>query len=211
LPGSTSPDLPLTAGRFPQVVAQVGVAAGPAQQRAARPPGRLPRGAGLLAAGRAGREPRRGRRPRGRLQGPTRTRSGRGTPPCSRWHSRGAAPGRAGRPQPGALHPASGRLVVRGKRDKQRELFTDNGAARALDAWLMVCGSIPGPLFCRVRKRADHPGPADHPRPSTGCSSTGPGRPGWPGSPRRRPPDRHRQPPFCETARSPRCGSNGTS
>ncbi len=47
----------------------------------------------------------------------------------------------------------SGRLVIRvGKGRKQRAVFVQGGAARALTAWLAVRGSADGPLFMPVLK-----------------------------------------------------------
>ena len=44
----------------------------------------------------------------------------------------------------------NGRLVVRGKRNKTRAVYVVNGAASALDDWLVVRGAAPGPLFFPV-------------------------------------------------------------
>ena len=43
-------------------------------------------------------------------------------------------------------------LRVNGKRNKQREVFLQNGALRALRAWLELRGDAPGYLLCRVLK-----------------------------------------------------------
>jgi site-specific recombinase XerD len=43
-------------------------------------------------------------------------------------------------------------LLIRGKGDKERKAYLENGAAQALSDWLVVRGSDPGPVFCRVRK-----------------------------------------------------------
>lgn len=43
-------------------------------------------------------------------------------------------------------------LRVNGKRNKQREIFVQNGALRALRAWLDLRGDAPGCLVCRVLK-----------------------------------------------------------
>lgn len=50
-------------------------------------------------------------------------------------------------------NPDAGTLVVRGKRNKQRELPVANGgAAEALADWLAVRGTEPGPIFCPINK-----------------------------------------------------------
>jgi len=46
----------------------------------------------------------------------------------------------------------SGRLVVRGKGNKERTAWLINGAARALSDWLAVRGNEPGALFVAVNK-----------------------------------------------------------
>lgn len=48
--------------------------------------------------------------------------------------------------------PATDRLVIRGKGNKERPVFATNGARDALEDWLIIRGSEPGPLFWRVRK-----------------------------------------------------------
>lgn len=48
--------------------------------------------------------------------------------------------------------PESGRLVVRGKGNKERTAWLVNGAARALSDWLAVRGDTPGALFVAVNK-----------------------------------------------------------
>jgi integrase/recombinase XerD len=49
--------------------------------------------------------------------------------------------------------PASGELRVRqGKGNRDRLMFTANGSADALRAWLAVRGDIPGPLFLPINK-----------------------------------------------------------
>lgn len=47
----------------------------------------------------------------------------------------------------------SGRLLVHGKRNKQRYVPVVNGAARALADWLALRGDAPGPLFLVVGNR----------------------------------------------------------
>ena len=48
--------------------------------------------------------------------------------------------------------PISGRLVIRGKGNKERAAFATNGAKDALDDWLTTRGEDPGPLFLPVHK-----------------------------------------------------------
>lgn len=51
------------------------------------------------------------------------------------------------------LDADTGALRVRhGKGDKSRTVYVTNGALRAVQAWLVVRGSEPGPLFVSVRK-----------------------------------------------------------
>jgi integrase len=45
-----------------------------------------------------------------------------------------------------------GRLVVRGKRNKERTAYLVNGAKRAFADWLALRGDQPGPLFCPINK-----------------------------------------------------------
>lgn len=47
---------------------------------------------------------------------------------------------------------ASGALVIRGKRNKERAGYVTNGAKEALDDWLTVRGTDTGALFCPVSK-----------------------------------------------------------
>jgi integrase len=46
----------------------------------------------------------------------------------------------------------SGKLVVRGKGNKERVVFVSNGGFRAVEAWLRHRGSEPGPLLHPLRK-----------------------------------------------------------
>lgn len=48
--------------------------------------------------------------------------------------------------------PQEGRLIVIGKRNKQRTVYLVNGAARAMADWLAVRGDQPGPLFLAINK-----------------------------------------------------------
>lgn len=48
--------------------------------------------------------------------------------------------------------PKTGRIVIRGKGRKEREVWAQNGAKDALDDWLELRGADPGPLFVRIRK-----------------------------------------------------------
>ena len=48
---------------------------------------------------------------------------------------------------------AAGRLTVRkGKGNKKRDTYVQNGAKAALDDWIAVRGAAAGPLFCHIRK-----------------------------------------------------------
>jgi site-specific recombinase XerD len=46
--------------------------------------------------------------------------------------------------------PETGALVVKGKGNKERTAFIDNGAADAMTAWLLTRGNEEGPLFCPI-------------------------------------------------------------
>ncbi len=46
--------------------------------------------------------------------------------------------------------PETGALIVRGKGNKERTGYIDDGAAEAMAAWLVVRGDDPGPLFCPI-------------------------------------------------------------
>jgi len=48
--------------------------------------------------------------------------------------------------------PTNGRLLVIGKRNKERTGYLNNGAAHALADWLAIRGSEPGPLFLAIHK-----------------------------------------------------------
>jgi len=48
--------------------------------------------------------------------------------------------------------PETGALIVRGKGNKERMAYIDDGAAEAMEAWLKVRGDAPGPLFCPVNQ-----------------------------------------------------------
>ena len=47
---------------------------------------------------------------------------------------------------------STGRLVILGKRNKERTAYLTNGAADALADWLAVRGQDPGPLFLAINK-----------------------------------------------------------
>jgi site-specific recombinase XerD len=49
--------------------------------------------------------------------------------------------------------PNTGTLTVRGKGNKERHVYLNNGASAALADWLTVRGPEPGPLFLPVDKR----------------------------------------------------------
>ena len=46
--------------------------------------------------------------------------------------------------------PETGALIVRGKGNKERTAYIDDGAAEAMGVWLTVRGEEDGPLFCPV-------------------------------------------------------------
>jgi site-specific recombinase XerD len=46
--------------------------------------------------------------------------------------------------------PETEALVVKGKGNKERTAFIDNGAADAMAAWLLTRGNADGPLFCPI-------------------------------------------------------------
>jgi site-specific recombinase XerD len=46
--------------------------------------------------------------------------------------------------------PETGALIVRGKGNKERIAYIDDGAAEAMGEWVKVRGDDPGPLFCPV-------------------------------------------------------------
>jgi len=48
--------------------------------------------------------------------------------------------------------PGAGQLVVHGKRSKERLVYLAEGAIEAVNDWLKVRGSDPGPLFISIRK-----------------------------------------------------------
>ncbi|HSL41898.1 MAG TPA: tyrosine-type recombinase/integrase [Anaerolineales bacterium] len=48
--------------------------------------------------------------------------------------------------------PKTGKLVLTGNRNKQRTAYITNGAADALQDWLTIRGTQPGPLFVEVNK-----------------------------------------------------------
>jgi site-specific recombinase XerD len=50
------------------------------------------------------------------------------------------------------LEAATGKLVVRGKGNRERSAWVTNGSKDALDAWLLYRGGEPGPLFFPVGK-----------------------------------------------------------
>jgi site-specific recombinase XerD len=52
----------------------------------------------------------------------------------------------------GDFDAATGKLVVRGKGNKERAAWVTNGSRDALDAWLLYRGGDPGPLFMPVSK-----------------------------------------------------------
>lgn len=48
--------------------------------------------------------------------------------------------------------PETGKLIIRGKRRKERTAYIENGAALALGDWLAIRGEEPGPLFWPINK-----------------------------------------------------------
>lgn len=46
----------------------------------------------------------------------------------------------------------TGTLIIRGKRNKERELPVHNGALDALNDWLVIRGTEPGPIFTPINK-----------------------------------------------------------
>ncbi len=48
--------------------------------------------------------------------------------------------------------PEAGEITIRGKGDKTRDGFIEDGALDALQDWLTIRGSEPGPLFYAIRK-----------------------------------------------------------
>jgi integrase len=52
----------------------------------------------------------------------------------------------------GSYDRETGRLVVHGKRNKERAIYVINGAARAMGDWLAIRGEEPGALFCGINK-----------------------------------------------------------
>ncbi len=48
--------------------------------------------------------------------------------------------------------PMSGRLMIRGKQDKYRSVYITNGAADAVQDWLIVRGYSDGPLFVSINR-----------------------------------------------------------
>jgi site-specific recombinase XerD len=48
--------------------------------------------------------------------------------------------------------PRTGKLLLTGRRNKQRTAYITNGAADALNDWLTIRGTQPGPLFVEVNK-----------------------------------------------------------
>jgi site-specific recombinase XerD len=48
--------------------------------------------------------------------------------------------------------PKTGKLVITGKRSRQRTAYITNGAADALNDWLAIRGTTPGALFVEINK-----------------------------------------------------------
>jgi site-specific recombinase XerD len=51
--------------------------------------------------------------------------------------------------------PETGALIVRGKGNKERIAYIDNGAADTVSEWVTVRGDAPGPLFCPVTQTGE--------------------------------------------------------
>ena len=51
--------------------------------------------------------------------------------------------------------PETGALIIRGKGNKERIAYIDNGAADAVAEWVTVRGDQPGPLFCPVTQTGE--------------------------------------------------------
>ena len=51
--------------------------------------------------------------------------------------------------------PETGALIVRGKGNKERIAYIDNGAANAVREWMALRGDAPGPLFCPVTQTGE--------------------------------------------------------
>jgi len=49
-------------------------------------------------------------------------------------------------------NPETGKLLVKGKRQKDRYIYLDNGAADAMEDWLYIRGDQPGALFLAINK-----------------------------------------------------------
>lgn len=47
--------------------------------------------------------------------------------------------------------PTTGKLIITGKRNKQRTTYIINGAAKALDEWISIRGSAPGAIFVDLK------------------------------------------------------------
>ena len=51
--------------------------------------------------------------------------------------------------------PETGAIIVRGKGNKERIAYIDNGAADAMEQWFAARGDGPGPLFCPVTQTGE--------------------------------------------------------
>ncbi len=51
--------------------------------------------------------------------------------------------------------PETGALVVRGKGNKERTAYIDDGAAEAMSTWISARGEDPGSLFCPITQRGE--------------------------------------------------------